>query len=117
MSNKVVAIIVVAALFSTAWYMIYQKATTLPVEYNKSIMFARDNATNGIYKKALANYKNALSIKDDDIDLNIEIADVYLKSGSEKSFVSYCEKITKTFPKTKSPTKFLQSIMQENHSM
>lgn len=99
MSNKVLAIIVVVALFAAAWYMVFQKATTLPVEYNNSIALARENASKGIYKKALANYKDALSIKSDDIDIYLEIADIYLKSGDERGFVNYCEKITTNFPK------------------
>ncbi len=107
MSNKVLAVIVVVALFAAAWYMVYQKATTLPVEYNNSIALARENAEKGIYKKALANYKEALSIKSDDIDLHLEIADIYLKSGDERAFVNYCEKITKTFPKNQKPYEVL----------
>ncbi len=99
MSNKVLAVIVVVALFAAAWYMVFQKATTLPVEYNNSITLARENAEKGIYKKALANYKAAMKIKDDDIDIHLEIADIYLKSGDERAFVNYCENIAKTFPK------------------
>jgi|BioPla2DNA2_1021312.scaffolds.fasta_scaffold21978_2 tetratricopeptide (TPR) repeat protein len=107
MSNKVLVIIVVVALFAAAWYMVFQKATTLPVEYNNSVALARDNAEKGIYKKALQNYKDALSIKSDDVDIYLEIADIYLKLGDERGFVNYCEKITKNFPKNQKPYEVL----------
>ncbi len=103
MNNKVLAIILVVFLFGAAWYTVAQKSAYLPQEYGDSITQARDNAKKGMYKKAIANYKEALSVKSDDINIQLELANVYLTSGDDRGFVRYCNNLTKSFPKNEEP--------------
>lgn len=103
MNNKFLIVVAIIFLYAISWYTLGTKAIELPQQYNNYIEEARGQAEKGIYKKAIENYNLAMKLKDDDIDIYFEVADIYFKMGDESVYTRYMDNIIGKFPKEKKP--------------
>jgi len=103
MNNKVLVILALIGLYLGAWFSVINNRIKLPKQYNSYISEARRNAELGIYITAIENYSKALAIKDDDIDIHLEMAKQYLVANDPNSFINYCNELMNKFPKSDKP--------------
>ena len=94
---RLLSIVAVIVLFVLSWYTLIEESVSNSIKYNEYLNIARDKAKYEMYDDALANYQQALGMKDT-LELRLEIAQFYYDYKQMDSYVGYCEGIMNDYP-------------------
>lgn len=101
--------IVLCVFVVLSCYMLYDAKMSVLNEYNGYVEEARKFAKQGIVVDALESYIKATEVNDN-IDINVEIGEMYLNVGDSSSAIEWGEEMVSKFPKESKAYEFLLEI-------
>ena len=90
--------IALIAIMAISWYMLLSDSISSQSQYDGYISEARKYAAESMTKYAIENYNNAKAINDN-IDLDIEVAEYYKSQEDLNEYMHECESIFKKYSK------------------
>lgn len=105
--------ILLCVLVVLSCYMLYDAKMSVLNEYNGYVKEARKLAKQGIIVDAFESYIKATEVNDN-VDINIEIGEMYLNVGDVGAATNWGEEIVSKFPKESKAYEFLLGIHKTN---
>lgn len=105
--------IVLCLLVVLSCYMLYDTKMSVLNEYNGYVKEARKLAEQGIIVDAFENYIKATEVNDN-VDINVEIGDMYVKAGDLSAAVGWGEDLVSKFPKESKSYEFLLKLYKND---
>ncbi|SHO52819.1 WG repeat-containing protein [Anaerocolumna xylanovorans] len=102
----------IIVFFAFAWYTLFSNSTRLQKEYESCLADARQKMEMGITKDATDQYMKALSMYES-LDLRLEIAEYYYKTGQYDNYDEWCHTLMAKYPRKKEGYEKMASYYQE----
>lgn len=101
--------ILLCVLLGLSWYTAVSEAVNNPKRVAEYLETAAALEAQEIYVDAITEYEQALEIQPDDVEINIKMADAYLRTGNSKKFQLICKEYAE---KNQNDTSALNHLME-----